>query len=169
MFLTALFPTTGQRLNALFACALIVHEMAEILGIVASGISVANLAGQLLGCVDKLRTLSRAIRDLPQELEHVVNELTILGGIFHQLGTLHVGIQHTEAASLLQASLAHCQTAATTLEILAKKTRYPLTKDKKRSWHLVKGVMRREEIKELQQHLEAAKSMLHLSMTCYSL
>ena len=142
--------------------------MAEVLGIVASGISVAQIAGQLLGCIQQLRTLCRALRDTPGELQGILDELEILGEVFYQLGALKTDSSQP-GHSALQASLSHCRAAASKLEDLATRGSRPLRDSKRRSLYLMKALLKRGEVRELSVKLEAAKSLLHLAMTCYSL
>jgi hypothetical protein len=144
------------------------HQMAEVLGLVASGISVAQIAGQLLGCIKQLCALCRALRDTPEELQGILEELEILGEIHYQLGTFQPDSSRL-GHNALRLSLINCRKAASNLEVLVTRSSRSLQADKKRPWHLVKVVLKREEIKELKAQLEAAKSLLHLSMTWFSL
>jgi hypothetical protein len=146
----------------------LIEQMAEVLGVVASGISVAQIAGQLLGCVQQLRTLCRALRDTPGELQGILDELEILGEVFYQLRALQIDSSQP-GYSALRASLGHCRMAASKLETIAVAGSRALQDSKKRAWFLMKAVLRREEVRELKVQLEAAKSLLHLAMTCYSL
>jgi len=148
--------------------AKLIEQMAEVLGVVASGISVAQIAGQLLGCVQQLRTLCRALRDTPGELQGILDELEILGEVFYQLRALQIDSSQP-GYSALRASLGHCRMAASKLETIAVAGSRALQDSKKRAWFLMKAVLRREEVRELKVQLEAAKSLLHLAMTCYSL
>ena len=142
--------------------------MAEILGVVASGISVAQIAGQLLSCIQQLRTLCRALRDTPGELQAILDELEILGEIFYQLGAIKTDSSQP-GYSALRASLAQCRNAASKLEAVAKASSNPLQSNKSHKWFLMKAVLKREEVRDLKIQFEAAKSLLHLAMTCYSL
>ncbi|KAE9370181.1 ankyrin [Stipitochalara longipes BDJ] len=142
--------------------------MAEVLGVVASGLSVAQIAGQLLSCIQGLRALCRALRDTPGELQGILDELEILGEIFYQLGPIQTGTSQP-GHSALQASLTHCRKAASKLDILANQTLRPLQRSKHATWFRVKAVLKLEEVRDLKVQLERAKSLLHLAMTCYSL
>jgi hypothetical protein len=142
--------------------------MAEILGVVASGISVAQIAGQLLSCIQQLRTLCRVLRDITRELQAILDELEILGEIFYQLGAFKTDSSQP-GYSALRASLVQCHNAASKLEAVAKAGSEPLQSNKSRKWFLIKAVLKREEVKDLKTQLEAAKSLLHLAVTCYSL
>lgn len=139
--------------------------MAEVLAVVASGISVAHIAGQLLNCVHQMRGFYRTIRNVPEELEQILNEVEILGRILVQLGDLG---RHDPGTSALQASVEHCRRAVLSLEILATRSRGHLARNNKKL-NLVKVSLRKDELRDLKVQLEAAKSLLHLAMTCYSM
>jgi hypothetical protein len=133
--------------------------MAEILGVVASGISVAQIAGQLLSCIQQLRTLCRALRDTPGELQGILDELEILGEIFYQLGVINTDTSQP-GRSALQASLTQCRRAASKLEALAFTGSRPLQSKKTTTWSRVKAVLKREEVRDLKMQLESAKSLV---------
>ena len=143
--------------------------MAEVVAIVASGISIAQISAQLLNCTQQLRGFCKALRDFPTEVESLLNEVEILGQIFSQLDSL-TGSNCQPGATALKASLDHCRKAVTTLESLARSSREQLDQSKKsRSLQLIRVALRKDEFKEVKGQLEAAKSLLNLSVTCYSL
>jgi hypothetical protein len=158
------FKLTSTPLNQ----AQLTYQMAEVLGIVASGISVAQIAGQLLGCIQQLRTLCRALRDTPGELREILDELEILGEVFYSLGALETDSSQPGHAAL-RASLTHCRTAASKLQVVVTRSSRALHGERIKPWHLMKAVLKREDIKDMKGQLEATKSSLHLAMTCYSL
>jgi prenyltransferase beta subunit len=145
--------------------------MAEVLGIVASGISVAQIAGQLLACVKTLRSLSRAVRDLPDDLCRILDEAEILGRMFYQLEALNKCSPSPGGSNILEASLAHCAGVAATLEALATRANVSFKggNSKSRPWEFIKALLKKDELEELKNRLESAKSLLHLAVTCYSL
>jgi flagellar biosynthesis chaperone FliJ len=56
------------------------HKMAEIFGAVASGIGIAGVAAQAIDGIRKLQTFCNDIRDAPEEIKYMTNELEILLG-----------------------------------------------------------------------------------------
>jgi len=139
--------------------------MAEVLGIIASGISIAQIAGQLVSCVQQLRAFCRSMRDIPNELNRILDEVQILGEVFTQLGEFEGA-----SSGLLQASLLHCKAAAATLERLAEKSNDLVIDDRgKKPWGRLRATLRKEELRELRERLEATKSLLQLAMTCHSM
>jgi len=143
--------------------------MAEILGVVASGISVAQIAGQLLGCIEQLRTFCTSIRDIPEYLQSTLNDIETLGLIFARIETFDESTFLVEVSRFLQASLRDCQAAASALESLTTRTLLPLNrKSALHPVHLVKAVLKKEEMKELKARIDSAKSSLQLAMSCHS-
>lgn len=144
--------------------------MAELLGVVASGISVVQIAGQLVGCVQQLRTFCRSMRDLPDDLQRALQELQILSEVFCQLETFSSGDIQTASAGLLRMSLLNCQAAACRLEkVTSKSTRSLGGNNKGRPLPLLRVSLKKDEMKELKERLDTAKSLLHLAMTCYQM
>jgi hypothetical protein len=139
-------------------------EMAEVLGVVASSISVGQLAVDLLGCLQRLRNFYQAIQNIPEDLQQITQQIEILGEIFSHVGTSNRG----DLASLLKASLAKCQTAALNLETKVTAISKPL--NQKRRWQFVqrvKAVLKKPEIKELKILLDEAKDLLQLALVTY--
>jgi hypothetical protein len=147
--------------------------MAEVLGIVASGISIAQIAGQLLACVKTLRSFSRAVRDFPEDLSRILNEAEILGQMFYQLDALNKCSPSTRRSDILEDSLVHCAGVAASLEDLATRANAVFKQESRRKrqrpWKFIKAVLKKDEIEELKTRLESAKSLLHLAMTYHSL
>lgn len=144
--------------------------MAEILGIVASGISVVQIAGQLLKCIQQLRNACRSIREFPRELQESLNEIQILGEAFQSLQGLRIEQFGSAEAVLLHGSVAHCNAVASSLEnVLARVNKPQLGKASGRAWLAVKVVLKKDEISDLKRRLDDARSLLHLAMTCCSL
>jgi hypothetical protein len=144
--------------------------MAELLGVVASGISVVQIAGQLGGCIQGLREFSRTMRDVPEDLQRTLQELQILSEVFSQMESLSNGDGEMARAGLLQISLMNCQAAATSLEKLTSNYNKSLSGSSKgRSLHILRATLKKPAMKELKDRLEAAKSLLHLAMTCYQM
>ena len=144
--------------------------MAELLGVVASGISVVQIAGQLLGCIQQLHAFCRSMRDLPEDLQRTLQELQILSKVFCQVETFGSRDVQTASAGLLHISLLNCQAAARSLETLISKTTKSLAdKGKGRQLHLLKATLKKSEMKELRERLDTARSLLHVAMTCYQM
>ena len=139
--------------------------MAEPLGIVASCVTVV----QLLGCVQHLQTFCRAVRDVPKSLKETLDELEDLRKIISEMGKIAAADQNlVSRSSILRPSLDRCEAATTALEALTSRIMKPLnTKSKLRLGHLLKAVLRKEEIKELKEKMDSAKCTLLMAITCY--
>jgi hypothetical protein len=142
-------------------------NMAELLGVVASGISVVQIAGQLVACLQQMCTFCKSMRDLPNDLQRTLEELQCLSDVFCQVETFNSRDVQTASAGLLHISLLNCQAAACSLEGLVSKTNKVLSrKGKGRQLYVLRATLKKGEIKELKERLETAKSLLHLAMTC---
>lgn len=144
--------------------------MAEVLGIVASGVSIAQIAGQLVKCVQQLWSLCRSIRDFPGELQQILKDIEVLGEVFCDLKGLQDGHIQAGSSNVLQASLAHCLVAKSALEAIVSRTSNSQNgKSTSRTLNSLNAVFRKQEINELKQQLEDSKSLLQLAMSCQSL
>ncbi len=52
--------------------------MAEVLGVVARGISVASLAIQIWDSIQRIKDFCRLVRDAPKDLEYILDDLNII-------------------------------------------------------------------------------------------
>ena len=141
--------------------------MAEVLAIVASSISIVQIAGELLSCILKLRKLCRALRDTPGELEGILDELEILGKSLYELGTFTTDSSQPGYAAL-EASLTKCHKAATKLQALATVGSRPQQRNKSQILSRMKAVIKKEEVRKSKTEIEAAKTQLEaakLSLT----
>jgi hypothetical protein len=61
--------------------------MAEILGVVASGISVASLTVQIFDSIQRIREFcrTRLVRDALKDPEYIVGDLSIMNGLLPQV------------------------------------------------------------------------------------
>src|SRR4051794_19982120 len=137
--------------------------MAEVIGLAASVV-------QLLGCIQQLRTFCKAVRGIPQELQATLDEIEVLQQVISQTATIERSQCDVPGDSGLLASLERCKTTASALEAITTRTITPLNKKGVlRSGSLVRAVLKKEDIKEMKQRLDTAKSDLHLAVTCYNM
>jgi hypothetical protein len=142
--------------------------MVEIIGVGASGISGVQITGQLLGCIEKLRTLRRSIRDVPEDLQSTLKDIDTIERIFAQVHDFDESLLPAQALGFLRASLEDCQAAASALENLTTRTILPLkTQSKLCLKNLLQAVFKKEEITELKLRLESGKASLQLAISCY--
>lgn len=144
--------------------------MAEIIGAVASGIALAQVAIQLLRCAEELRTLSRSIHNAPENLQSTLNNIEAVGQIFSSIDTFDECAFPVQIWCLLQSNLLNCEATASDLKALATKLILKLNKTSKFHFvYLIDVHLSKEEMKELTARLESTKSSLQLAMTCVTM
>jgi hypothetical protein len=146
--------------------------MAEVLGVVASGIALGQLADRIIHSIRRLNEFWQSVRDAPRDLKNIVEELEMLGETLLELqnglGRDRKGIelQGTAAAKCLR----YCNKIAIELENTILELQQGLdSKRAGRHWAAIKAAFRKGAVQDLQQRLERAKSMLVLAINCYSL
>jgi hypothetical protein len=136
-----------------------VITMAE-LGIVASGMGIASLAIQVGDCIVRLKGFWDAIKDAPEEIKHLIEEIETLSLVLSEIETgLDFGQESTARCLLF------CQKAAKILSDVV--TDFEAEIKKRRRIGCVKAVLRRDAIEKLRERLMTAQSMLMLSNQVY--
>ncbi|KUJ08876.1 uncharacterized protein LY89DRAFT_540583, partial [Mollisia scopiformis] len=139
--------------------------MAEVLGVVASGISVASLAIQILDNINRVTNFYASIKEAPTDIQRVLLELQLLSSIVS-------GIQIVfEKRSLPENNEA---TTRKSLDLvrhdIKKLSDLTLTLERKlnsekrtvRTWARVQTVLSEKKIAVLRDHLDRAKGTLQL-------
>jgi hypothetical protein len=145
--------------------------MAEVFGIVASGISVASLAIQILENIKRAIDFCQSIKDAPTHICRILLELQLLSNIVS-------GIQLVfEKRSLPEVSEA---TIKNTLNLIrhdiSKLSELSLDLERKlnsekrisRTWARVQTVLSEKKIAVLKDHLDRAKATLQL-LQCWNI
>jgi hypothetical protein len=137
--------------------------MAE-LGIAASGIGIASLALQVGDCVVRLKGFWDAVKDAPEEIKHLIEEIETLSSVLSDFETgeqpeLNLGCESTSRC------LQFCKTAAEILDSVVKDVEANIRRRKRVG--SVKAVLKREVIEKLRERLMTAQSMLMLSNNVY--
>jgi hypothetical protein len=144
--------------------------MAEILGVVASGITVVQVAVQLLDAVQKLRSFYRSMRHVPEYLQSTLNDIEMLGRVLDQLEAFDDSAFQHQGSSMLQDSLLSCRAATSALKSLTTQSIQRLNKKGKlRSVYLLKAFFQKEDMEELKRNLETTKRGLEMVMNCYKM
>jgi hypothetical protein len=139
--------------------------MAEVLGVVASGISVAQVAFQFISLVHKLQQF----RDIPEELKNIVTDLEFLGRLVGPLIPILERSVKIDASSELLPSVIHCKEVALSLhELVARLNHHSNGSIVKRSLGVLKAGLRKDEVRTMQTRLESSKSSLLLALAMYS-
>jgi hypothetical protein len=140
-------------------------SMAEVFGFVASGISVASLAIQILENINRVIDFCKSIKDAPTDIYRILLELQILSNIVS-------GIQLVfEKRSLPEISEATIKNTLdlvrhdiSKLSALSSDLERKLNSEKKitRTWARVQTVLSEKKIGLLKDHLDRAKATLQL-------
>lgn len=89
--------------------AVLNNTMAEVLGAVASGIAVAQLASSVLAIGAKMRTLLEKVHETPEEIHLRLEQLELLSASLQSFDD-NVFYVNGKAHGVLQTAKVHCQT-----------------------------------------------------------
>jgi len=145
--------------------------MAEAIGIVAGGVSIAQLTGDVAKSIMRLKTLWDQVRDAPEEISYMMKDL-------EAVNLLLADMEHTPARShhsvtedrVLRRSLALCREATQELSQVVD-TLCSETSSAKRLWRTrsaVKFVLQKEQIKRLKSRIKSSITLLSLSHQSYT-
>lgn len=146
--------------------------MAEVVGIVASGIAITQLSASILKGSWKLRSAWSQFQDAPKGIEHVLEEVDILAGMLISFEPIiNQRIQHNAMKANVLECLGLCQRVAGELEDLAAV--FPVnsgqgqgkTKQLALKW---KAYYRRDEIINIRERLQRAVNYLNMAVMCYA-
>ena len=144
--------------------------MAEILGVVASGISVGSLAIQLVESLQKIHRFWKRVDGAPKDIGDTIEELQILGRILDGLINQPQSIHRNVPSTSLQVCLQHCCKVLDDLKPIVEKLHTDLLGSKHRKqWASIKSALRKEDLRSLTQRLERSKSTLGLAIDSYKL
>ncbi|POS75851.1 hypothetical protein DHEL01_v205757 [Diaporthe helianthi] len=147
--------------------------MAEVFGIVASGLSVAQIAGSILNSSFKLKTLLDEVRDAPANLRLMLDHLELLTPILSDATTVSTQpsppSNHQQA---LQKALGACQRAAEQLELLVTELASNITAAsggarRKRFIGAVKVVLKKGILAQHEMRLQNAIQLLTFAQNTY--
>jgi ElaB/YqjD/DUF883 family membrane-anchored ribosome-binding protein len=145
--------------------------MAEVLGTVASGIAIAQLAGAIVSSTRKIYIFWKDMKDAPKHIGGLLVEIELLGEVLVEHYTSNRqenGIYHHSA--ILQKIYLHCETAIKdldeVLETLDKGLKKSGSKAKK-IWYNFRVAMKGSVLEDLMERLERAKLMLNLASQCH--
>lgn len=140
--------------------------MAEVLGVVASGIAVAQIAGQIANTIIKLKSYWSQIKEAPAEINHLLREIESLNLMLQHMQEDQAQQSILSSHNLcVQRSLKLCEECASELSGLAND--FAVRLHGKSSWKRkvssAKVVLSEDEIKKLKRRLKTAMRMLSLS------
>ena len=147
--------------------------MAEALGAVASGISIATLAIQITSSVIKLKSCWDKIQDVPEEIKLLIDEIDCLRLVLSDIEEdqrrnpiSHLLIDNSSASKCLE----HCRRGPDRLKDLVDELGTDVYNPNRlmKKWAATKVVLKKEKIEKYKSHLKAALRLLSLSHQCYT-
>ncbi|TGO64447.1 hypothetical protein BCON_0007g00970 [Botryotinia convoluta] len=143
--------------------------MAEILGTVASGISVAQLAGNLASSIIKLKSYWDQIRDAPDDIGFLVREIHTHHLILRSILESQAKIASTGRPSntFLENSLKLCEDSSNELNELVKALGKEINSSNKWRSKLgaTKVVLKNDQLKRLKKRMKNASRLMNLAIT----
>ena len=153
---------------------LLFSRMAEIVGLIASGISIVEVAAKIGGHVLAIKKLWDEIKDVPHTLQSLTDEVGLLSSVLHDLeadsDTAH-SVAQSPSDNARGQTIKYCRIALDDLEGVAAEliTQINSSKRFKRSTAKVKVVLRRGVWEKLEQRLQKITRILALAQQCYLL
>ena len=147
--------------------------MAEVVGVVASGISIATLAVQLTSSIAKLKSYWNELREAPDDIWLLIEELDELNILISNIRDelpRNPTSEATLASTTALQCLEHCQRGVSRLQRLTDNLYLDITKSRgiKLKWISAKVVMRKDEIAKCKSCLESSIRLLSLSYQMYT-
>ena len=147
--------------------------MAEVVGLVASGISIGTLAAQITSSVVKLKSYWDELQDIPEDIQDLIEELEIL---YHLLADIEEDLQRNPVSGLLldntstSRCLSHCKRGADQLKELTDDLSADLDSRNKlrKKWASTKVMLKKDKIEKYKKKLERAVNFLSLALQSYN-
>lgn len=140
--------------------------MAEVLGAIASGISVASFAVQLTESVKKLKDFVSTIKNAPEDVKYTIYQLETLNALLNKMDK---EIQPSPSMILenanLRECLALCQQGTNTLVSVATGLESDM---KRRRRNRLKYWSKSDDLEKYNTRIESAKGLLLMSYMMYS-
>lgn len=140
--------------------------MAEILGIVASGISVAQLAGQITALGFKLTSMLQDIQGVPDELNIRLEQLQMLALVLQ--GPLDCG-EEAPCSPLLQKARLQCQKCLSELTDMLEDLSLQIKKSRgiRRKMAISRVILKRDVWTKIERQLSCSVELLSMANQVY--
>ena len=146
--------------------------MAEALGVAASGIAIAQVTSQVGKSVIKLKQLLDEIRDVPDDIDDLMQQIDCLDPAIFEAET---NFNDTGLPSILwndaaaKRSTAYCRSALKALTELVDELSLHIqhSRNRRRKVGAVKVLLKKDMLKKLEKRLESAVRMLTLAQQSY--
>ena len=147
--------------------------MAELVGVVASGITIGTLAAQIASSITKLRSYRNQVQNAPEDIQDMIHELEalnhLLASVEHDLSRSNVSSLAFSSQSVSQC-LEQCKQASVRLEELTDSLSKDLRAESmsKRRWASAKIVLKKDRIERHKGKLERSIRILSFSYQVYN-
>ena len=146
--------------------------MAEVIGVVASGVTIGALATGITSSIIKLKSYWDQVQDAPDDVSDLIEELEILSNL---LADIEDDQRQNPMSSLILDStstsrcLQHCKQGADRLKELTDSLSTDLIASNKikRKWASAKVVLKKNQIVRYKARLERVIRLLSLSHQLY--
>lgn len=148
--------------------------MAEVLGVVASGIAVVQMTTEIGGAVVKLKRLWDRVEQVPHQIRDILSDMTVLEPLLAEIQREFKSSELPEGgwnSSLASQSASYCTQAQKTLIEMVEELdgRIMGAKSKTRQMaRAAKVLMRKDDLDRMQERLRSALDMLQLSVNLYT-
>ncbi len=145
--------------------------MAEIVGVVASGISIGTLTAQITTSLIKLKSYWDQVRDAPEDIRDLIEGLEILA---YTLAAAEDDQRLNPISSSIvgptSMCLNRCKKAAERLKDLADKIRADIEAGNRfrRKWGSTKVVLKKDQIDKYRAELGSTIALMSLSQQLYT-
>ena len=142
--------------------------MAEILGVVASGIAVGQAAATITGSLLKLKELWSQVRDIPDDLTHLVHEIEIAYLVLAESKEQEQLVDYHMRSRSLEMALQLTDDAAQELIALVDDLRIRVKESQgwKKKLTAAKAVFAWDQIKRYMSRLKRCLRLLTLAQNC---
>lgn len=155
--------------------AIILPTVAELLGVVASGIAVVDAAGQLGSGIRKLRRLWNEVKDVPETIQSMMQQLELLAVVIEEMDTIHRVNANDSSATFhsqgIQLSMVRCREAMDLLDGLVNKLSQHIDSANRlrRTKTKIKVALKKDDLARHQDRLDGAVRLLQLAQGCYQM
>lgn len=148
--------------------------MAEIVGLVASGISITTLAVQIANSLAKLKSYWNDIIEAPEDITLLIEEID---GLYDLLADIDKHQHRNPISSTVVKGTSiwrcqeYCRRAASQLKELTDDLSTDINAQHKlkRRWASAKVVFKKDKIKKYKSRLKSAIRLLSFSYQCYTM
>lgn len=147
--------------------------MAEVLGVVASGIAVVDAAGQIGSGIIKLRRLWNEVKDVPYTIKSLMQKLEVFAILLGELETTQQSSTGDAARPFnsqgMRLSMTQCREAIDALDDLVNKLSEHVDSEKrsKRAKAKLKVALAKDNLAQCHDRLKDAVQLLQFALECY--